>query len=57
MALIIPIDMGSEVPYCGECGHFHLDSCPERDEPCGSYLCCVDYGSDDRDEVVPEDMI
>ena len=30
-------------PFHKECGHFHIegDGCPARDEPCGSYLCCI----------------
>lgn len=26
-----------------DCGHFHGEfiECPERDEPCGDYRCCI----------------
>ena len=28
--------------YHEDCGHYHYRSadCPERNRPCGSYLCC-----------------
>lgn len=42
MAIISPIDYGPEVPYCADCGHFHIEdvACPDRDSDCGSFLCC-----------------
>jgi hypothetical protein len=47
MAIISPIDYGSQVPYCGDCSHFHVsDSCPDRDRDCGSFLCCNGMGDD-----------
>lgn len=29
--------------YCAKCGHFQEpgEPCPPADEPCGSYLCCI----------------
>lgn len=35
--------------YCGDCGHFHLGDCPDRDRNCGSFLCCIDVPDGDSD--------
>lgn len=48
MAIVSPDPYGDpEIPYCGDCGHFHIVdvSCPERDRSCDSFLCC--NGMDD----------
>ncbi len=27
--------------YCGTCGHYHVDDCPDSQLPCGDYRCCI----------------
>jgi hypothetical protein len=33
----------NEPGFCPDCGHIHRAgaACPLPDQPCGSYLCCI----------------